>query len=52
MIVTILMVLAFVLLAVCAAGVPSPPRFQLGWAGLAVWALAIVLGGLGGLKLT
>lgn len=46
MIITILMVLAFVLLALAAAGVASPPRFNLGWAGLAVWALAIILGGL------
>jgi hypothetical protein len=46
MVITILMLLAFVLLAVCAAGVPSPPRFQLGWAGLAVWVLAQIMGGL------
>ncbi len=41
----ILMVLAFVLLLVAAAGV-THPRIALGWAGMASWALAIILGGL------
>ncbi len=48
MITTILMVLAFVLLLVAGFGVAVPPRISLGWIGLAVWALAIVLGGVGG----
>ena len=43
---TILMVFAFVLLALAAFNVPCPPRFNLGWAGMAFWALSILLGGL------
>lgn len=41
----ILMVLAFVLLIVASAGV-NHPRFNLGWAGLAAWALAVLLTGI------
>ena len=41
---TILMVFAFVLL-VCAALGYSPPKPQLGWLGLALWVLAIILSG-------
>jgi hypothetical protein len=46
MIGTILMVFAFVLLVLAAFWNPGPPRVQLGWAGLACWCLAILLGGL------
>jgi len=42
----ILLVLAFVLFICATAGVPSPPRFNLGWAGLAAWVLSIIIGGL------
>lgn len=45
MFITILMVLALVLLALQTAGVGSPPRFSLGWAGLTFWALAVLLAG-------
>lgn len=44
MITTILMVLAFVLLLVAAFNVPFPYA-NLGWLGLAFWALAIILTG-------
>jgi hypothetical protein len=40
---TILMVFAFVLLA--AFNVPAPPRLNLGWMGMACWALAVLLNG-------
>jgi hypothetical protein len=40
MISTILLVLAFVLFLLAAAGVPAPPRFNLVAAGLACWVLA------------
>jgi hypothetical protein len=43
---TILMVFAFVLLALAAFNVPMPPHLNLGWAGMACWALAILIGGL------
>ena len=43
---TILMVFAFVLLTLAAFNVPMPPRLNLGWAGMACWALAILIGGL------
>jgi hypothetical protein len=45
MITTILLVLAFVLLLLAGVGVAVPPRFNLGWLGMAVWALSIILGG-------
>ena len=41
---TILMVFAFALLVLAAFNVPCPPRFNLGWAGMAAWCLAILLG--------
>jgi len=41
----ILMVFAFVLFALSAAGVDDAPRFRLLPAGLACWALAVLLGG-------
>lgn len=44
MLTTILMVFAFVLFVVAAFNVNSS-RVSLGWAGLAFWALAIILGG-------
>ena len=43
---TILLVFAFVLLVLAAFWNPGPPRVQLGWAGLACWCLAQLLGGL------
>lgn len=44
---TILMVFAFVLLALAAFNVAKDStRISIGWAGMACWALAIVLGGL------
>jgi hypothetical protein len=43
---TILLVFAFVLLALAALNVPSSPRINLGWAGMACWCLSILLGGL------
>ena len=46
MIENILLVFALVLLALAAFNVPSSPRINLGWAGLACWALAILLSGL------
>jgi hypothetical protein len=44
MLTTILMVFAFVLFCIAAANV-NHPRISLGWAGLAFWAPAILLGG-------
>ena len=44
MIQLILMVFAFVLLCIAAAGV-SHPRVSIGWAGMAFWALSILLNG-------
>ena len=41
---TILMVFAFVFFVVAAAGI-ALPRVNLGWVGLACWALSILLGG-------
>jgi hypothetical protein len=41
----ILMVAAFILLTLAAFGVPSGGKPQLGWLGLACWALAILVGG-------
>jgi hypothetical protein len=43
--VLILQVLALVLCGVAAFGVGTP-RVHLGWAGVAVWMLAVLLGGL------
>ena len=43
MIGTILMVSAFVFLVLATLGVPSHPRLSLGWAGMACWALSILL---------
>ena len=48
----ILMVFAFVCLALAAFNVPNPPRVALGWLGLAFWSLAIILGNLGGFHIT
>ena len=41
---TILMVFAFVLLALAAFNVPVTSRVNLGWTGMACWALAILIG--------
>jgi len=38
-----LMIAAFVLFVLAALGIPTPPRFALGWAGLACWVLADLL---------
>jgi len=46
MLITILMVFAFVCLCLAAFGVPNPPRVNLGWLGMAFWALAIIVPGL------
>ena len=43
---TILLVFAFVLLVLAAFNVPTPPRLNLGWAGMACWVLSILIGGL------
>ena len=43
MLTLVLMVFAFVLLLLAAFNVPSPPRLNLGWLGMALWALAVVL---------
>ena len=40
-----LIVLAFVLLVLAAVKCPEPPRISFGWAGMALWMLTIVLGG-------
>jgi hypothetical protein len=48
---TILMVFAFVLLVLAGFNVPAPPRLSLGWLGMACWALAVIVGGLGGFRL-
>jgi hypothetical protein len=45
MIGTILMVFAFVLLVLAGLGIPTSSKFQLGWWGLACWALSILLSG-------
>jgi hypothetical protein len=41
---TILMVFSFVCLILAAFNVPTPPRVNLGWLGMAFWALAVILG--------
>lgn len=46
MISTILLVFAFVLAALAAAGV-GHPRVHLGWAAIACWVLEVLLGGHG-----
>ena len=43
---TVILVFAFVLLVLAAFNIPSPPRLNLGWLGLALWCLAGLLGGL------
>lgn len=43
---TLLLVLSFVLLALAACNCPSPARLSFGWAGMALWMLTIVLGGI------
>jgi hypothetical protein len=42
---TILIVFAFVLFVLAAFWQPGPPRVHLGWAGMACWALSILLNG-------
>lgn len=42
---TFLVVLAFVFLVLAAVNCPSPSRLSFGWAGMALWMLTIVLGG-------
>jgi hypothetical protein len=41
----VLMVLAFVCFIVATAGVPIPPRVNMQALGLALWSLAVILGG-------
>ena len=38
----ILMVFAFVCLTLAAFNIPTPPRINLGWLGMAFWALALL----------
>jgi hypothetical protein len=40
----ILLVFAFVCLMLAAFNVPAPPRFNLGWLGMAFWCLSLILG--------
>lgn len=40
-----LLVLGFVFLVLAALNVPSPPRLSFGWAGMALWMLTLILGG-------
>lgn len=42
---TFLIVLAFVFLVLAAVKCPEPSRLSFGWAGMALWMLTIVLGG-------
>ncbi len=42
---TFLIVLAFVFLVLAAVNCPAPARLSFGWAGMALWMLTIVLGG-------
>jgi hypothetical protein len=42
---TFLVVLAFVFLVLAAFKTPEPSRLSFGWAGMALWMLTIVLGG-------
>lgn len=44
MLTTILLVFALVLFVLSAAGIPSPPRFNLMAAGLACWVLSVLIG--------
>jgi hypothetical protein len=44
MLTLILMVFAFVCLVLASLNVPTPPRINLGWLGMAFWALSILLG--------
>jgi hypothetical protein len=43
MLITILLVAAFVLFLLAALGVPEPPRLRLGWLGAACATLAFLL---------
>lgn len=45
MLTVILMVFAFVCLLLAAFNIPTPPRVNLGWLGMAFWALSIILAG-------
>lgn len=49
MVILLFQVLAVVLLFLAAFNVPPPPRFQLGWLGLAIWFLCELLVGHGGI---
>ena len=42
---TFLVVLAFVFLVLAALKTPEPSRLSFGWAGMSLWMLTIVLGG-------
>lgn len=44
MLTLILMVFSFVCLTLAALNVPTPPRINLGWLGMAFWALTVLLG--------
>jgi len=45
MLTLILMVFSFVCLLLAAFNIPTPPRINLGWLGLAFWCLSIILAG-------
>ena len=45
MLTMILLVFAFVCLLLAAFNIPTPPRVNLGWLGLAFWVLSIILAG-------
>jgi len=44
MLTLILLVFAFVCLVLAGFNVPTPPRVNLGWIGMAFWCLSILLG--------
>jgi hypothetical protein len=44
MLTLILLVFAFVCLMLAAFNVPTPPRVNLGWLGMAFWCLSILIG--------
>ena len=44
MLTLILLVFAFVCLMLAGFNVPTPPRINLGWIGMALWCLSIILG--------
>jgi hypothetical protein len=43
---TFLLVLALVMLVLAAVKCPEPPRLSFGWAGMSLWMLTVVFGGI------